>query len=777
MASTNKTELLKLPQWQDNDKLEMTDLNDAFEKVDTGLTTHLADKAKQSEVNSLSASKADKSYVDTLVTGIASGSPIAVSLVAEMLNVTRNYVYTGSEEGYTFGNWYYWNGDKWVDGGTYQSTGIADNSITSNKLKGSVAGGKNLFNKEDVVLNCYMSSSTGEIINGSAGSGLNAISGYIPVDGTSYSHSHYANVLCYDANKVFLGGLAGGRISSPSEGRSRDLIEGTKFVRMSFKQSDIDVMQFESGNNVSEYEEYKYAVANLVVGDMGKNDNETLEKRIKTHGIMYLGNKAELYTEEDSTYGIFYLGLNNQKIAVIFVDSEKPRGTSSWDIEAIKDKYPEKVVTSPKGVENCIKLNPASVLYFDIMTRELIIEDTTYNNLLDKYIVLGVVNHYGNLIGGDLVHNNITPKRSIRNENKIEELYTDLSNTVGRLPVHFMEEVKDTVEKIENIASKPSLMLNILTDSHSDTFGDNFKYIRETSDNIRAVNQHNPSEGILHLGDFVTGAKAKTQTKESIRTVLTNLRKSNISIFPLRGNHDDNSYGDDRSVGNLIFHDEFYGLASRPTSTNPNVHRQDNKGYYYINYPTHKIRLVMLDSVDYPIIENETGGLVHDGQNWWGYSEEQIDWLGNVALKVDDTWSALVFSHTPTRAEHSLTGRLIPHRSEDVEGLLTAFKNGTTYLTYDFTGQGAKDLMGYIFGHTHMDLVDTPVDLGYPCISICNNTPSKIDTTVVPNGGVAYDRTVDTLSQDLWETLIVRQDERKLYLIRFGAGDDREINY
>ena len=43
MASTNKTDLLKLPQWQDNDKLEMTDLNDAFEKVDTGLTTHLAE--------------------------------------------------------------------------------------------------------------------------------------------------------------------------------------------------------------------------------------------------------------------------------------------------------------------------------------------------------------------------------------------------------------------------------------------------------------------------------------------------------------------------------------------------------------------------------------------------------------------------------------------------------------------------------------------------------------------------------------------------------------
>lgn len=45
MASTNKTDLLKLPQWQDTDKLEMTDLNDAFEKIDTKIAAHLAENA------------------------------------------------------------------------------------------------------------------------------------------------------------------------------------------------------------------------------------------------------------------------------------------------------------------------------------------------------------------------------------------------------------------------------------------------------------------------------------------------------------------------------------------------------------------------------------------------------------------------------------------------------------------------------------------------------------------------------------------------------------
>lgn len=54
----------------------------------------------------------------------AYGSPLTASTVAGMTDHTRVYVYTGSETGYTAGNWYYWNGSAWTSGGVYNSTAL-----------------------------------------------------------------------------------------------------------------------------------------------------------------------------------------------------------------------------------------------------------------------------------------------------------------------------------------------------------------------------------------------------------------------------------------------------------------------------------------------------------------------------------------------------------------------------------------------------------------------------------------------------------------------------
>ncbi len=64
------------------------------------------------------------------------GSPLCASTVANMTDHDHVYVYTGSETGYTAGNWYYWNGSAWVSGGVYQSgntDGIIIVDTTENK--------------------------------------------------------------------------------------------------------------------------------------------------------------------------------------------------------------------------------------------------------------------------------------------------------------------------------------------------------------------------------------------------------------------------------------------------------------------------------------------------------------------------------------------------------------------------------------------------------------------------------------------------------------------
>lgn len=45
--------------------------------------------------------------------------PINASTASDMSDTTKIYIYTGSESGYVNGDWYYYDGTKWVDGGAY----------------------------------------------------------------------------------------------------------------------------------------------------------------------------------------------------------------------------------------------------------------------------------------------------------------------------------------------------------------------------------------------------------------------------------------------------------------------------------------------------------------------------------------------------------------------------------------------------------------------------------------------------------------------------------
>lgn len=71
--------------------------------------------------------------IDTKVTNIASGSPLVATSVSGMTETDRVYV------NLTDGKWYYYDGDSWEIGGTYQATQIGDGEIQyymlSNELK------------------------------------------------------------------------------------------------------------------------------------------------------------------------------------------------------------------------------------------------------------------------------------------------------------------------------------------------------------------------------------------------------------------------------------------------------------------------------------------------------------------------------------------------------------------------------------------------------------------------------------------------------------------
>lgn len=94
-------------------------------------------------------------YLQHQVNSLASGSPLVASSVSEMIDTSRVYVNTSD------GNWYYYDGSQWVEGGVYQSTGIADGSVTPAKtsfVKTEIGSNKFNVNSDDN----YFGSSTSD---------------------------------------------------------------------------------------------------------------------------------------------------------------------------------------------------------------------------------------------------------------------------------------------------------------------------------------------------------------------------------------------------------------------------------------------------------------------------------------------------------------------------------------------------------------------------------------------------------------------------------------
>lgn len=60
------------------------------------------------------------------------GAPRTAAVAADMLDTGLIYVYTGSETGWTYGDWYYYNGREWTSGGVYNSAAISlDDTLTN----------------------------------------------------------------------------------------------------------------------------------------------------------------------------------------------------------------------------------------------------------------------------------------------------------------------------------------------------------------------------------------------------------------------------------------------------------------------------------------------------------------------------------------------------------------------------------------------------------------------------------------------------------------------
>lgn len=97
-----------------------------FEGTEAEWVTYMmeaGDNAASAAASAASASASATSAETSAETArINYGSPLAASTLSGMTEQNRVYVYTGEEQGMTYGDWYYYDGTGWVDGGIYNTT-------------------------------------------------------------------------------------------------------------------------------------------------------------------------------------------------------------------------------------------------------------------------------------------------------------------------------------------------------------------------------------------------------------------------------------------------------------------------------------------------------------------------------------------------------------------------------------------------------------------------------------------------------------------------------
>lgn len=305
----------------------------------------------------------------------------------------------------------------------------------------------------------------------------------------------------------------------------------------------------------------------------------------------------------------------------------------------------------------------------------------------------------------------------------------------------FEQEIRKTADTVlEKVSEGRALVFGLLSDSHYVVNGT----WEDTVSNLAAVNQKVGFDGIIHLGDLQDGMLDKKFCRRIATKCISDMRNICEPLYLAIGNHDTNYF-----KGNTAWltEEEQYGIYGRFMDSY--VCRENQKGWYYVDYPESGLRMIFLTSFN------------HRESLRYGFPEEEIFWVKKILQETPEDRKIVLFSHDAPLAK-------LDYWASDI-------RNGEKLMAVleEYHRMPGHCILGYIHGHTHADYVYQ--ERSFPIISVgcskCEYFPDK-----KPEGSIRYERKLNSETQDLWDVLIVKPEQRKLELVRFGAGEDRTVS-
>lgn len=330
-----------------------------------------------------------------------------------------------------------------------------------------------------------------------------------------------------------------------------------------------------------------------------------------------------------------------------------------------------------------------------------------------------------------------------------------------------------------------------ITDAHLSPWSsdNNYKYPKNLLEAVKFANQGNLMINMLvSTGDCIHNDN-KTSHEDALRYLTSfadNIYNNNfIPTFAITGNHDSNMLTDDSK--NIITKNDFFN-----TVTSEQNYSCENKGiqnYYYTDLPNPMggvIRLIALDVIDQV-------SSTFDTQHYAVFSQEQIDWLCNEALKnnLSEDHSVIVLVHHPFKPyidstnnysinnEYMYSREMIPeiieaYRSKkklQKEYKSSLNKGNIITVNTDFSSSSGE-FVCYLSGHLHTTAIlevdgITNRNVNLPrqrMILSSNMSPSDNSTTYS-----LITRNANDITNNSFNIYAIDTKEKKVYITFFGA--------
>jgi len=311
----------------------------------------------------------------------------------------------------------------------------------------------------------------------------------------------------------------------------------------------------------------------------------------------------------------------------------------------------------------------------------------------------------------------------------------------------YTDEIKRVTEKVKSL--KKDMIFGIATDSHLDNS------IEDFAENIKAVDKELNFKCFTHLGDFMNGNFPRNLTKrilkEQIQVYINAINGKHF--YPAQGNHD-GFYGD-------IAVDCDWFEATDFTQYYENVSRPDGKPYFYADFEEEKARFIIVSTFFYDGFEDGTPYIKRDG-----IDDIQALWLENEAFDIKEGWTVFLFSHDCPLAGFDIENRYKETRVHNGNRIFEALLAKSE--------ENKFDIGVWFIGHEHGDTHVTADKIHF--VGVGSQTAYIPALWNMPFGNFP-ERNLNTVTEDLWEVAVWNKEEKTVNLVRFGAGEDRVINY